>query len=181
MSEPSGSAGFGSAPSSSARIFSNGSTWRRAVLARYGEACVAQMVGRCNGRIEAHHIVYRSHGGRNAAENGIPVCTEHHGQLHARRLLIHPEWLLWDAKEYLAEIGWVTWNTQGEPEGLGHRGFLPLRSVRHTAMVSRDGTGQEEEADRRGGAAPIPGGGEAGQDGGPLPRLADPPGAEVLP
>lgn len=182
MSESSGSAGKFSS-SSSARIFSSGGEWRRAVLDRYGSACVAQSTGGCQGRVEAHHVIYRSHGGQNAAENGIPVCSEHHRRIHARSTLIAPEWLLYDARMYLAGKGWVEWDDEGQPFGMGHRGFLPLRSVRHTAMVHRngnDGPG-EEEADRRSGAGPVPGGVRTGEEGGPLPRLADPPSPEVVP
>jgi len=39
-------------------------------------------------RLQAHHIVYRSHGGDDAAENLLTVCNKCHRLIHDNRLLL---------------------------------------------------------------------------------------------
>lgn len=117
----------------------NGSQWRAAVIEMYGRGCVAGSVGTCSARLEAHHIRYRSHGGQNDPRNGIPVCTRHHHEIHARRLLIDPAWLLDETIEYLASTRTVEWDEDGQPSGEHFRGFLPLRSADGKGKVRADG------------------------------------------
>lgn len=38
--------------------------------------------GDCLGRIEIHHIKYRSRGGTNNICNLVPLCSRHHGLVH---------------------------------------------------------------------------------------------------
>ena len=35
-----------------------------------------------NNNVALHHIVYRSHGGKNVKENIIPLCPMHHALVH---------------------------------------------------------------------------------------------------
>lgn len=99
------------------------SPWRAQVLEVYGLTCVASSIGPCTGRIEAHHVKYRSQGGEDDWRNGIPLCGHHHRLVHSRDVLISPAWLMTDALEYLAGIGWVDWDEHGEPFGRGWRSF----------------------------------------------------------
>ena len=50
----------------------------QAALKTYNHTCA--MGG--NRNVELHHIVYRSHGGKNVKENLIPLCKKHHMQVH---------------------------------------------------------------------------------------------------
>jgi hypothetical protein len=94
--------------------------WRAEVLARYGRGCVVCGDTRW---VEADHIWPRSQGGPSDPRNGIPLCKEHHDDKTAGRLKFKPEWLLPDTMTYLADVGWVTWNDDGEPTGRGWRHF----------------------------------------------------------
>ena len=100
--------------------------WRKSVLNLNGHYCVAGI--KCSGRLEAHHIIYRSQGGKEHAENGIPLCSEHHAAVHARTLLVDWRWLSKASLDYLADRGWVAWDEQGEPYGRGYKGFAALSS-----------------------------------------------------
>jgi predicted restriction endonuclease len=116
----------------------NGSQWRAAVIEMYGRGCVAgtpDRLDRCAGKLEVHHLRYRSHGGENDPRNGVPLCTTHHHAVHMRWRLIDPGWLLDETIEYLAETKTVEWDEDGQPSGEHFRGFLPVRS--ESGMVPR--------------------------------------------
>lgn len=102
--------------------------WRREVLARYGSVCAARDDGECSGPLEAHHIIYRSQGGREDPENGLMLCTRHHGRVHSRQVLIGSDWLWQDQRDYLAGREWVAWDWIGQPYGRGYKGFAALQS-----------------------------------------------------
>lgn len=103
----------------------NLSGWRASVLDLYGSRCV--VAGGCDGPTEAHHLVYRSRGGPDVPENGIPVCRLHHAEIHAARLLIDPGWLAPAAIVWLGEVGAVRWDPDGEPAGRHWRSFQRMR------------------------------------------------------
>lgn len=99
--------------------------WRREVIARYGFVCVVDGSVH-SGMIETHHIIYRSQGGRDEPENGVPLCTKHHQQIHSRIILLKREWLTRDAVGYLKDAGWVDWDQEGLAFGRGLNGFAAL-------------------------------------------------------
>lgn len=101
--------------------------WRRQVVYRYGPSCAAGPAD-CSGRLETHHLQYRSQGGADDWQNGLMFCGHHHRLIHARRILVRRKWLLPEAQKYLAELGWVAWDPEdeGQPSGRGRRGFAPL-------------------------------------------------------
>lgn len=48
--------------------------------------CVAERVWpevRCAGRLDPHHVLRRSHGGPDTAENLVTLCRAHHDAVHA--------------------------------------------------------------------------------------------------
>ena len=60
----------------------NSSTLARRVKLRDGGVCQNPGCGH-RGKLHAHHIEYRSHGGPTIPENEISVCTRCHSLLHA--------------------------------------------------------------------------------------------------
>lgn len=91
----------------------------------YGFECPVR--SGCYGRLETHHLVYRSRGGQDLPENGIMLCTVHHGRVHASQLLIEPRWLHPSAVAWLAELGAVDWDDLGQPFGRHWQSFAPRR------------------------------------------------------
>lgn len=70
------------------------------VLLRDGGCRAARLVPavRCYGRIDPHHVLMKSQGGQDTAENLISVCRAHHDYIHANPavsyglgLLRHPD------------------------------------------------------------------------------------------
>jgi 5-methylcytosine-specific restriction endonuclease McrA len=47
-------------------------------LKTYNHQCA--MCGKS--QVELHHIIYKSHGGKNVKENLIPLCKHHHMMVH---------------------------------------------------------------------------------------------------
>lgn len=78
------------------------------VLARDG-GCVARTMipeVRCFGRIDPHHQLMRSQGGKDSLDNLIAVCRSHHDWIHGHParsyemdLLRHPDRTTTDPKE----------------------------------------------------------------------------------
>ena len=99
----------------------NRSGWRAKVLDVYGQACVVRR--ECEGPTEAHHLIFRSQGGPDRWENGIPLCRFHHGQVHSRWLKVDPRWLAPAAIEWLAVTGNVRWDEAGMQSGRHWRNF----------------------------------------------------------
>ncbi len=60
---------------------------RRAVLARDGHACRA--CGSSHG-LEAHHVIFRSLGGKDEIGNLISLCTPCHRAVHGHVLRLRP-------------------------------------------------------------------------------------------
>lgn len=56
---------------------------RDAVRARDGHRC--RYCGKGSGRLEIHHINYRSQGGRDEETNLILLCDEHHRLMHSNK------------------------------------------------------------------------------------------------
>ena len=63
----------------------NSARLRQQVLHRDGMKCANPACGR-KGDLQAHHIVYRSRGGRTALANEVTVCSTCHALIHAARL-----------------------------------------------------------------------------------------------
>lgn len=53
------------------------------VVDAYGGRCAVG--GRCRGRLQLHHIKYRSRGGSDRPENLVLLCAAHHADEHAGR------------------------------------------------------------------------------------------------
>lgn len=112
----------------------NDSGWRKEVMALHGERCAA--CGDTN-HVQADHMWPRSQGGPSHVLNGLPLCGEFsrntpggcHPKKTAGTMVIQPEWLLPEQIEWLAEVGWVAWDDQGQPYGRGWKHFAP-RTVR---------------------------------------------------
>lgn len=98
----------------------NDAPWRNEVMELRGKACRA-----CDSRewVQCDHVWPRSQGGPSVVENGLPLCRVCHEDKTASLLKIRPEWLDDDQLDWLAEVGWVEWNEQGQPQGRGWRHF----------------------------------------------------------
>lgn len=61
------------------------SVWRDAVLARDGHQCQLSRRDRCDGRLAAHHVVFkgRDPSRRLSVDNGATLCRKHHEWVHA--------------------------------------------------------------------------------------------------
>jgi hypothetical protein len=73
--------------------------------------------------MEVDHLQPRSQGGASVVENGLPLCRGHHAAKTAGRLRIDRGWLDPDQVAWLAEVGWVRWQADGQPQGRGWRHF----------------------------------------------------------
>lgn len=112
----------------------NDAPWRAEVLSRYGLACV-----RCGDQahVQADHIWPRSQGGPSDPRNGLPLCGEFskntpggcHPMKTASRIVIEPAWLAPDQIEWLADVGWVWWDADGEPMGRGRKHFASQKAA----------------------------------------------------
>jgi 5-methylcytosine-specific restriction endonuclease McrA len=60
---------------------------RKRVRRRDGERC--RWCGAAR-RLEVHHIVYASQGGKNVMDNLITLCTRHHAEAHSNKTLWAP-------------------------------------------------------------------------------------------
>jgi hypothetical protein len=89
-------------------------------MAEYGEMCRACGTTR---EVQADHMKPRAQGGKNDVANGLPLCREHHEMKTDSKIKIEYEWLEDSHLRYLAEIGWVRWDDEGEPYGNGYRHF----------------------------------------------------------
>lgn len=118
----------------------NDGPWRAECLTRRGGYCRAcgpftQFVdsnGQPRGRmLEVDHIWPRSQGGPSVVENGLVLCSAHHADKTASRIVIDPAWLDPDQVAWLAAVGWVQWGSDGQPVGRGmkHFGVLPNPTV----------------------------------------------------
>lgn len=74
------------------------------------------------------HMKPRSQQGRSDVENGLPLCRTHHEAKTSGTLQIRFEWLTTEQVTYLAEIGWVAWDADGQPSGEGWKHFAPRQS-----------------------------------------------------
>jgi hypothetical protein len=108
--------------------FTTEADWRRVCLDRYGERCRAACQLGWFVVIELDHIKPRSQGGLNDVENGLPLCSHHHKLKTDSKLKIDPAWLEPEQIEYLARVGWVSFDPiTGEPSGEGWKHFLPMK------------------------------------------------------
>lgn len=101
----------------------NDAPWRAEVIALRGRYCRACGTFRL---LQCDHVKPRSQGGKSVVENGMMLCTHCHLRKTERSMLIEFEWLDADQIVYLAEIGWVDWDEDGQPFGNGMRGYAPL-------------------------------------------------------
>lgn len=121
----------------------NDAPWRHEVMAAYGPACVS-----CGdtAHVQADHMKPRSQGGPSVRPNGLPLCGEFsrntpggcHPAKTAGRIVIDPAWLADEQIAWLAEVGWVWWDEDGEPQGRGHKHFGRMRRPT-TERVEADG------------------------------------------
>jgi len=112
------------------RVKRNDASWRNEVLTLHGPVCAS-----CGDtqHVQADHVWPRSQGGPSHVLNGLPLCGEFsrntRGGCHVAktesRMLIQFEWLLPEQVAWLAEVGWVRWDEQGQPTGRGWRHFAP--------------------------------------------------------
>lgn len=86
----------------------------------------------CGSRdIEMDHIKPRGQGGKSVVENGIPLCGAwsktvpggHHQLKTDGVLKFEWAWLTPEQRTYLASIGWIDWDEDGNPVGNGLRHF----------------------------------------------------------
>lgn len=107
----------------------NDAQWRKDCEALYGSRCIVPGCG--DPAIEMDHIKPRSQGGKSDVENGIPLCGAwsktvpggHHQMKTNGALKFDPDWLTPEQRTYLAKIGWVDWDEDGQPYGEGWRHF----------------------------------------------------------
>jgi hypothetical protein len=61
---------------------------KAAVLERDGGCVGAELVPylRCWGRLDPHHVLRRSRGGKDTEENMVTLCRAHHGYAHEHPL-----------------------------------------------------------------------------------------------
>ena len=52
------------------------------MIARDGDRCIVPGCTRRAAASEAHHVIFRSHGGPTNIDNGILLCPAHHHALH---------------------------------------------------------------------------------------------------
>lgn len=103
----------------------NDGPWRQECAVAYGLWCRASGVHA--GPIQCDHVWPRSQGGPSVVENGLFLCESHHDAKTASRIVIDPEWLTPEQIDWLAQVGWVSWNADGQPSGRGMRHFAPRR------------------------------------------------------
>lgn len=60
---------------------------RMACLMRDGYTC--QQCGKKNIRLEAHHLIYREHGGKDTLSNLLTLCEKCHDQVHEGKLTLN--------------------------------------------------------------------------------------------
>lgn len=113
-----------SAGSSSSSGRQNDGPWRNACIMARGEMCRCCLT---TSRVQMDHIKPKGQGGQNDVENGLPLCEEHHRMKTDSQILIEWAWLDPDQIEYLARIGWVEWDADGQPFGRGYKHFAPRR------------------------------------------------------
>jgi 5-methylcytosine-specific restriction endonuclease McrA len=106
----------------------NDGPWRKEVMALRGERCRSCGATRS---VQADHVVPRSQQGPSIVENGLPLCRKCHDDKTASRLKIQPSWLDDDQIVWLAEVGWVAWDADGQPYGRGWRHFEERRVEQH--------------------------------------------------
>lgn len=97
----------------------NDGPWRAECIAARGEWC------RCCGKqpVQMDHICPKGQGGKSHVGNGLPLCEEHHRMKTDSEILIEWAWLDPDQHQYLASIGWVDWDEEGQPFGRGYKHF----------------------------------------------------------
>lgn len=109
----------------------NDSGWREDVLARVGRWC--RSCGQ-TGQVEIDHVWPRSQGGPSHVLNGLPLCgpfgCDAHGKKTRSEIVIEWHWLDAEQRAWLADVGWVSWDDDGQPHGRGWRHFGPRKSRR---------------------------------------------------
>lgn len=115
------------------------SDWGAAVIARYGNSCV--MCGH-TGYVELDHIWPKSQGRKDPRvldeRNGAPVCGDFcpyckrekrrpcHQAKTRGEVRYDPRLLLPDTLQFLADVGWVSFDPEGHSQGVGWRHFKDL-------------------------------------------------------
>lgn len=118
----------------------NDAGWRAECEAKRGLVC--RGCGDTN-HVQMDHIWPRSQGGPSVVENGLPLCGEFsrntpggcHPAKTAGRIVIEFSWLDPDQVAWLAAVGWVAWDADGQPRGRGWRHFGRRRTPTHTERV----------------------------------------------
>lgn len=114
----------------------NDGPWRNAVVALRGAYCRGCL---STVWLQADHIFPRGQGGPSVVENGLMLCESCHRAKTESRIVIEFAWLDADQIPWLARIGWVTWDGDGQPRGRGWRHF-GTRNVRVMMKGGEDGS-----------------------------------------
>jgi 5-methylcytosine-specific restriction endonuclease McrA len=103
----------------------NDGPWRRECIEARGERCRRCLSTRW---VQMDHMWPKSQGGPSVVENGLPLCRACHAMKTESRIVIEPDWLDSDQVEWLADVGWVLWDSlTGEPSGRGWKHFAARR------------------------------------------------------
>jgi len=62
-------------------------------------------------RLQAHHIVFRSHGGSNAPSNGITLCQKCHEELHFGSWILKKKPNMFKYPAHLQQGKWYLWDS----------------------------------------------------------------------
>lgn len=104
----------------------NDGPWRAECVDAYGEWC-RNCLGTKN--VQMDHVWPRSQGGPSVVENGLPLCGPFgngcHDQKTAGALQFQRSWFTERQVAWLAEVGWVAWDDDGQPRGRGWKHFAP--------------------------------------------------------
>lgn len=120
----------------------NDGPWRSQCLEKRGAWC---RVCGYSGRVEIDHVFPRSQGGPSVVENGLPLCPTHHQAKTESRLRFRFEWFDADQIAWLEEVGWVSWDADGQPAGRGWRHFEPLTTKQTARRAPAAGNTEGEK------------------------------------
>jgi len=104
----------------------NDGPWRNECIEAYGEWC--RSCGNPHG-VQMDHIWPKGQGGVNHVGNGLPLCSTCHRRKTDSEIVIEWSWLTPTHLAFLAEVGWVDWDDDGQPFGRGWKHFGARRPV----------------------------------------------------
>jgi len=86
-----------------------GRNFREKVLWRDGYKCQRPKC-KSKDRLQAHHIVFRTHGGSNAPSNGITLCQKCHEELHDGKWILKKKPKMFKYPAHLQQGKWYLWD-----------------------------------------------------------------------